>query len=87
MYELKPIYDSRNSFYKKAFVYEYGNEKVLKSYGTTVAIVRGTGSDRRAELTSYFDFSATTLRHVKEFLKQEGFKVGSKSEMAKEYAF
>ena len=32
-----------------------------------------------------WDSSATTLRHVKEFLQQNGFEVGSKQALAKMY--
>ena len=62
--ELQPRYDSRKSFYKKAFIIKYDNIIFLKSYDTIVAYV---------ENGKYFDygkFSQTTSRHQKEFRKQ-----------------
>lgn len=78
MFELTPLYDGRKSFYGKAFVErwntEHGMQWVLKSYGTVVARVTPTYADDEAEA---YDveigleyLSATTLRHVKEFLAQ-----------------
>jgi hypothetical protein len=78
-FELQPLYDSHQSFYGKAFVErwdtEYGMKYVLKSYGTVVAVVTPlgeTGKDAeayRVEIGMGY-LSATTLRHVKEFLAQ-----------------
>ena len=77
-FELQPLYDSRQSFHGKAFVErwdtEHGTQLVLKSYGTVVAKVTPTYSDE--DITTYAVeigmgcLSATTLRHVKEFLAQ-----------------
>lgn len=78
MFELTPLYDGRKSFYGKAFVErwntKHGVRYVLKSYGTVVATVTPTYADNEAEA---YDvkigmeyLSATTLRHVKEFLAQ-----------------
>lgn len=78
VFELTPLYDGRKSFYGKAFVERYavdgGTQYVLKSYGTVVAKVTPTYADNEAEA---YDveigmeyLSATTLRHVKEFLAQ-----------------
>lgn len=77
-FELQPLYDSHQSFYGKAFVErwdtEHGTQLVLKSYGTVVAKVTPTYSDE--DVTTYAvevdmeHMSATTLRHVKEFLAQ-----------------
>lgn len=72
---LEPKYDSRKSFYGKADV--EGNK--LYSYDTLVAeIVNG-------EPKVYNLQSATTLRHVKEFLKQKGFKAETKAQIMKDY--
>lgn len=78
MSELQPLYDGRKSFYGKAFVERYGTENgtryVLKSYGTVVARVTPTYADNEAEAydveVGMEYLSATTLRHVKEFLAQ-----------------
>lgn len=79
MFELQPLYDGRRSFYGKAFVERWstengGTQYVLKSYGTVVARVTPTSVDSEAET---YDveigmkyLTATTLRHVKEFLAQ-----------------
>ena len=78
MFELQPLNDARKSFYGKAFVERYGTENgtqyVLKSYGTVVAKVTPTYADNEAETydveVGMEYLSATTLRHVKEFLAQ-----------------
>ena len=78
MFELQPLNDGRKSFYGKASVERYavenGTQYVLKSYGTVVAMVTPTYADNEVEA---YDveigmeyLSATTLRHVKEFLAQ-----------------
>ena len=76
-FELQPQYDGRKSFYGKAFVERWDTENgmiyVLKSYDTTVATVTPT-SDWGVVPETYEVkvamglLSATTLRHVKEFL-------------------
>jgi hypothetical protein len=84
MFELQAPYDARKSFYGKAYVerwdVEHGTQYVLRSYGTVVAKVTPTYADGDTET---YDvelgmqyLSATTLRHVKEFLAQtdEAFK-------------
>lgn len=78
-FELQPLHDHHQSFYGKAFVErwstENGTQLVLKSYGTVVATVTPmgeTGKDTeayRVEIGMEY-LSATTLRHVKEFLAQ-----------------
>ena len=74
---LKPEYDSRASFYNKA---ETDDDK-LYSYGTLVAEI----VDGKPVLYDDWDYSQTTLRHVKEFLRQHGFTAESKSQMARDY--
>jgi len=69
--ELKPVYDIRKSFYKKAHVLSYGKFIALESYESIIAIINENGT---AELTEYWDYSATTIRHLSEFLRQHGFK-------------
>ena len=83
MYELAARYDSRKSFYGKARVQERNQFQFLFSYGEHVATVN---TDRETvELFEAWDTSATTLRHVKEFLKQYGFKAESKAQIARDY--
>lgn len=65
--ELKSVYDTRNSFYKKAYVGEFNGCKYLKSYDTIVASIF------KNQLRVYGYFSQTTARHIREFAKQSGF--------------
>ena len=77
-FELQPLYDSHQSFYGKALVEqwdtEHGMQYMLKSYGLVVAVVTPTYSDDKTTTYSVKIcmgcLSATTLRHVKEFLAQ-----------------
>lgn len=78
-FELQPLYDSHQSFYGKAFVERWaasgGTKLVLKSYETIVAVVTPVGeTDDGTEVhcveIAMRYLSATTLRHVKEFLAQ-----------------
>lgn len=78
-FELQPLYDGRKSFYGKAFVERWSTENgmryVLKSYDTVVAKVTPITSigthPTICEVAVNMDvLSATTLRHVKEFLAQ-----------------
>lgn len=65
--ELSTIYDNRKSFYGKAMVLEdtEGNT-YLKSYDTIVLKL-----DKEGNLyDTWGDYSATTLRHQKEFIRQ-----------------
>lgn len=79
-YMLKPEFDSRKSFYKKAKVIDEDGVKLLYSYSTPVcAIIEGEGVVLLENPHGYYrlgyDASPTTLRHVREFLKQNGFEV------------
>lgn len=78
-FELQPMYDSHQSFYGKAFVERWttngGTRLVLRSYDAIVAALSPVGEE--ADGTEVFrveiamrHLSATTLRHVKEFLAQ-----------------
>lgn len=72
--ELLARYDSRASFYKKAFIIHYDNKIYLQSYDTIVAIIE---NDNAYVLGWY---SQTTARHINEFLKQFNFKTMTKKE-------
>lgn len=69
--ELQAHFDSRQSFYKKAYTGEFeGNgwtALYLKSYDTIVACIF------QNQLRIYGGFSQTTARHIREFAKQNGF--------------
>lgn len=80
--QLSPAYDSRKSFYNKAHVVDDEDGTLtLYSYNTPVCEIK----DGKVKLLAMWDSSATTLRHVKEFLKQNGFEAGSKQSIAKMY--
>jgi hypothetical protein len=78
--ELRPIYDRRKSFYKKAFIIrdDDGTIKLL-SYSTIVAYIK----DNKLHINGFY--SNTTLRHIKEFVEQMGFQNGSKQELEEMY--
>lgn len=79
-YELFPRYDRRNSFYGKAHEIEYEDGSIeLRSYSTIVAKI----TPSTAEVYGWF--SNTTGRHIKEFLKQHGFKAENKEQILKDY--
>lgn len=78
-FEMQPLYDCHASFYGKALVERWSTENgtryVLKSYGTVVARVTpisacDTVPDVFRVEIGMRHLSATTLRHVKEFLAQ-----------------
>lgn len=64
--ELQAKFDSRASFYKKAYVISYKNKYYLLSYDTIVAEVEKDGNNYK----EYGKYSQTTSRHQKEFKKQ-----------------
>lgn len=75
MRELQPIYDHAKSFYKKAWeIYDNDTIKLL-SYNTIVAEIVNN------ELVVHGTYSNTTLRHIKEFMRQHGYAVNSKKEV------
>jgi protocatechuate 3,4-dioxygenase beta subunit len=78
--DLSPRYDSRKSFYGKARTYtdEKGN-RVLISYQTKVAEIEN------GKPKVYGTYSATTLRHIKEFLQQNGYKAESSKQIMADY--
>ena len=80
--ELSPQYDARKSFYGKArVVTDTDGTQILYSYNTPVVEIK----DDKVKLLAMWDSSQTTLRHVKEFLQQNGFQTGSKQQIARLY--
>lgn len=81
--ELSPVYDGRKSFYGKARILTDGNSMTLLSYGTPILKIEGD------VYTLFFrdeDLSNTTMRHLREFLRQAGLSYAadkSKAEMIK----
>lgn len=82
IYGLDPQYDARNSFYGKAQVEINNGVQTLYSYNTKVAEI---SKDGKVTLFDAWNKSQTTLRHVKEFLKQNGYKADSLKQMTKDY--
>lgn len=79
--ELCPYYDNTQSFYGKAKVIEIENDVFLVSYDTIVAFY-----NRETKIAEVVDtYSATTLRHIKEFLRQNGFKAETKKQIERDY--
>lgn len=78
-YYLEPKYDTRDSFYNKAIIRITEKRKTLISYATEVAYIE----NGKAFLKGIY--SSTTLRHIKEFLKQNGFKALNKAQIIKDY--
>lgn len=79
--ELCPYYDSAKSFYGKAKVIEIENDVFLMSYDTIVAFFNRDTKVAKVIGT----YSATTLKHIKEFLKQSGFKAETKKQIENDY--
>jgi len=79
--ELMPL-NGRKSFYGKAIVEDYGNEhKRLLSYDTPVCEIK----DGKVKLLKDWNYSNTTVGHVRAFLMANGFYAGGKAEIAKTY--
>ena len=77
--KLEAQYDGRKSFYGKANVRKEDDKIILKSYSTDVAYIK----DGKAYVNG--TYSDTTVRHIKEFLKQNGFEVESTAQIMKDY--
>lgn len=81
VYDLLPEYDGRKSFYNKARVDVNGRtgDEKLYSYNTLVAEIKN------GKPVVYGTYSATTLRHIKEWLKQNGFKADTAKQIMADY--
>ena len=67
--ELKVMYGQQKSFYKKAFINEEEGKEILQSYDSYMI----TKENNKLIFNDNIDlYSLTTLRHVKEWLKQLG---------------
>lgn len=96
---LEPKFDNRKSFYGKACCIDssgiLGISRTLYSYGTPVCNIsllfeEGTDFSKgrvylNGDVCDSLLFSNTTLRHIKEFLKQNGFKAESKKQVINDY--
>lgn len=90
-YDLGTQYDSRASFYGKARVEVNNTNDVIKliSYNTHVATIlvdpQHLISDNGKQARVFGTYSQTTLRHIKEFLKQNGFKADNSKQIMADY--
>ena len=69
-YTLSPVYDGKKSFYNKAIIEEESGIKKLYSYNTLVCTLSNNDIILNDAVDQSLLFSNTTLRHIKEFLKQ-----------------
>lgn len=75
--ELQPIHSSQKSFYGKARVEHLENgHKALYSYSTKVCEL-----DNNNNIIDIGYYSATTSRHINDFLQQNGLAKMSKKEI------
>lgn len=81
VYGLEPRYDARKSFYGKAQVDtgDKGDKNKLYSYGTLVAEIKD------GKPVVYGTYSQTTLRHIKDWLKQNGFRADTSKQIVADY--
>ena len=79
-YELRTNYNNRQSFYGKAQVVIEGNKITLQSYSTKVAYIE------KDQAFINGTYSQTTLRHIREFLLQHGFKADNKKQILSDYS-
>ena len=73
-------YDKRKSFYGKAKVIKTVKGSYLISYSTKVAEI-----DTEQRVIVFGSYSPTTTRHIKEYLKQNGFKADNTKQILKDY--
>ena len=74
-YELTTKFDRKKSFYHKARVtVDNSGNKVLTSYTTAVCYIDKDNRFHRL----WDNYSATTMRHINEFICQEGIEGGGK---------
>lgn len=91
-YWLAPRYETAQSFYNKAKVVVEYDTKSLISYGVCICQIAKVGLETVVKIYNFCDyngksltFSNTSLRHLKEFLKQEGFKAESSTQIQNDY--
>ena len=87
-YDLAPAFDPCKSHFGGARVTVNPADSVeLQSYGAHVVTIDILDPyDKRVTLHPAWDQSDTTLRHVKEFLRQQGFNAHNKGQIRRDYA-
>lgn len=92
-WDLSAKFDKAKSFYGKAVVEEDDEKLTLYSYKKKVCEIikrvrKSPDDDMRDCVTiftpEHYD-SVTTVRHIKEFLKQHGFKAETKKQIFSDY--
>ena len=82
---LEPVIDRRKSFYKKAkILIDNKGNKYLKSYDSIIAEVKNGKVKINTDV--YLWDSQTSFRHLKDFLYQLGYEIGSKQDLINMYA-
>ena len=76
---LNPIYENKKSYYNKAKIIFEDGKILLKSYSTIVAYIE----NNKAYVKGLY--SHTTTRHIKEFLRQNNFKVVNSNQLLNDY--
>lgn len=77
--DLEPVYSNVKSFYGKARIIRENEVIKLLSYNTVIAEIK----DNKVHINGFY--SQTSTRHLKEFLQQYGFKIGTKAQLEKMY--
>lgn len=77
--DLEPVYSNVKSFYGKARIIRENGVIKLLSYNTVIAEIK----DNKVHINGFY--SQTSTRHLKEFLQQYGFKIGTKAQLEKMY--
>ena len=79
MEELRPIYSNVKSFYGKAKIIREKGTIKLQSYNTIIAEIK----NEKLHINGFY--SATSTRHLKEFIQQMGFTTKKKKQLEKMY--
>lgn len=80
--ELQPMFNSQKSYYSKAKILKNGAILSLFSYDYLVAEIDTIDHKAKIYLAKP---SQTTLKHIKDFLWQNNFKVVDKKQILKDY--
>ena len=75
IYDLSPIYYSQKSYYGKAKVILIdSNKEILLSYNKKILFYDGENVFIYPNLSYDSELTATTMRHIRDFLYQKGYK-------------
>lgn len=80
IYELSPEYGGRNSYYGKAQIEVNPDGKTLYSYGTPIMTIK---DGQIKMLCGEWALTNTTIRHIREFMQQEGLDPVPKAKLVK----